>query len=127
MAEQIFSFSLLLYFHAFPLGRENNRPPLLHISSLCLLNMARRGEISLSLVLPSLRDLEKITVPWILHLQNRLLIVTGSFKLCCEEGRNRCKYLIKTLAGGEIQIFWAKNPAEFQTFRGIQEGRRLRN
>lgn len=89
--------------------------------------MARRGEISLSLVLSSLRDLGKITVPLILHLQNRLLTVTGSFKHGCEEGCNRYKYLMKILAGGESQIFWAKNQAEFQTFRGIQEGRGLQN
>jgi len=93
----------------------------------CLLNMARRGEISLSLVLSSLRDLGKITVPLILHLQSRLLTVTGCCKHRCEEGCNRCKYLIKILAGGEIQIFWAKNQAEFQTLKGIQEGRRLQN
>lgn len=109
------------------MGRENNRPPPLYISSLCLLSTARRGEISLSLVLSLLRDLGKITVPLILHLQNRLLTVTGSFKHGCEEGCNRCKYLMKILAGGESQICWAKNQAEFQTFRGIQEGRGLQN
>lgn len=37
------------------------------------------------------------------------------------------KYLIKILAGGEIQIFWAKNQAEFQTLKRIQEGRTLQN